>query len=463
MVAVLMGMPNLHAHTARDGAELEQYLRDHLQYALNEQYRTGILASITITQAAIESDYGRSELARMANNHFGLKCKTSWTGNCYTKASKEQDRNTLAVRVEKSEFRAYASVAESYSDRSDYLLAEARYKHLFSLPAGDYAGWAQGLQDACYATDVNYAKKLISFIEQHKLYQYDQIVSDPTLWANVAPNTNNTQLTIEQVNREGSELQARVQRLERIATSAELERNDMRTELTDLRRQLHSTKIEHQREIAELKARIAELERLVELQEVHSSQLQTKVRQLETVQQSMLRLDPFQRYFTEDGSARTQVEIFPQRKKNAEGIFFQAGKKATSLPEGKTLLNIASDYQIEYKDLLAFNDVATEDADKLPKGCYIYLEPKASSCAEIATPQHQVAAGETMYSISQLYGIKLSKLYQRNLLSLEKGEQPAVGEFIFINDKASSRPRIDHSAAPALKQNDSKFGKGGTH
>ena len=42
--------------------------------------RTGIPASITLAQGMIESDYGRSSLAREANNHFGIKCHNDWTG-----------------------------------------------------------------------------------------------------------------------------------------------------------------------------------------------------------------------------------------------------------------------------------------------------------------------------------------------------------------------------------------------
>ena len=457
-VAALVGAPRTYAHIC-DGAEVEQYIRDYGHLAAAEQYRTGISAGVTLAQAMLESNFGKSELALYANNHFGLKCKSSWTGQCYTKASKEQDKTTLAVHVVESKFRAYASVEESYADRANYLASEARYKHLFNLASTDYVAWAKGLQEAGYATDVNYAKKLIQFIEQHQLQRFDVLVDNPTLWADVT----HTQLTTSDVNRHNSDLQVRVQRLERIATSAELERSDMRTELGELRKQLHQNKIAHENEIAALKARIADLEQALAQQEIYSAQLHSKVKQIESVQQSILRTDPLQRYFTEDGTARQQMEIFPVRKKNAEGIFFQSGKRATSLPEGKTLMSIAVDFQIEYRDLLAFNELAAEDVDKLPKGCYIYLEPKASNCTEMTNRQHQVAAGETMQTISQLYGVKVAKLYQRNYLSLEKGEQPAIGEFIFINDKAPARPRLKEENRPNNTNTNIKFGKGGTN
>ena len=104
----------------------------------------GIPASITLAQGLFESGSGNGELARVANNHFGIKCKTEWTG---PKTYHDDD--------EKGEcFRVYASAAASYMDHSDFLKTRPHYAFLFKLDPTDYDGWAKGLKKAGYAIAV---------------------------------------------------------------------------------------------------------------------------------------------------------------------------------------------------------------------------------------------------------------------------------------------------------------------
>lgn len=138
----------------------ENYIRTYAPQALASQQRFGIPASITLAQGLLESAAGQSDLARNANNHFGIKCHKSWTGG---RAYHTDDRPNEC-------FRAYNTVLESYSDHAYFLSSQARYQDLFRMDLSDYKGWAKGLQSAGYATDRGYANKLIKIIEDYQLY-----------------------------------------------------------------------------------------------------------------------------------------------------------------------------------------------------------------------------------------------------------------------------------------------------
>ena len=139
------------------------YVNKYSAMAVIEMQRTGIPASITLAQGMLESDYGRSYLARKANNHFGIKCHSTWQGE---KAYKDDDRKNEC-------FRSYSNVKDSYRDHSDFLVTGSRYKDLFKLSSTDYKGWAQGLKKAGYATDPAYASLLIRKIDEYGLHAFD--------------------------------------------------------------------------------------------------------------------------------------------------------------------------------------------------------------------------------------------------------------------------------------------------
>ena len=140
----------------------QQYIDQYKDIAIEQMRQWHIPASITLAQGLLESGAGKSELARKGNNHFGIKCK-GWTGR--TTYHDDDERNEC--------FRAYNSAYESYTDHSRFLAGSARYRSLFSLGTADYKGWAKGLKAAGYATNPQYAQKLIEIIQLYKLYQYD--------------------------------------------------------------------------------------------------------------------------------------------------------------------------------------------------------------------------------------------------------------------------------------------------
>ncbi len=170
---MLFGFMSVLMTSVSSQSELEAYILDHKDIAIQEMDRTGIPASIKLAQGLLESNVGKSSLSSIGNNHFGIKCGNHWEGK---EMYKEDDDYGLHNQLTKSCFRVFNSANESYVAHSEFLLnpkKQYRYGFLFSIPSQDYVAWANGLQEAGYATDPQYAEKLISRIEQYGLYQYD--------------------------------------------------------------------------------------------------------------------------------------------------------------------------------------------------------------------------------------------------------------------------------------------------
>lgn len=180
------------AQTQQQKTLAEAYLQKYASLAVKEMQRSGVPASITLAQGMLESSYGNSELAVKANNHFGIQCHDDWTGKSY----EHMDAGELR------QFRQYKSVLESYADHSDFLANKSRYSALFKLDRTDYKAWANGLKQAGYAEDPDYASKLIRMIEMFRLYEYDNVKESPE----EAPRqlrTNRYNLSREMFSRNG--------------------------------------------------------------------------------------------------------------------------------------------------------------------------------------------------------------------------------------------------------------------
>lgn len=142
----------------------QKYIDTYKDLAVEEMHRYGIPASITLAQGIFESGAGQSDLARNGNNHFGIKCH-GWQGR---KVYHDDDARGEC-------FRAYDNVRQSYEDHCLFLTQSQRYKPLFSLKITDYKGWAEGLKKAGYATNPQYAQRLIDLIQLYRLYEYDEV------------------------------------------------------------------------------------------------------------------------------------------------------------------------------------------------------------------------------------------------------------------------------------------------
>lgn len=157
-LAIMLAVPAI----AVASSPYEEYIERYSQLAVEHQESYGIPASITLAQGLLESAAGRSTLATKANNHFGIKCHKDWKGKTVRRDDDARDEC----------FRAYNTPEESFDDHSRFLCRD-RYSRLFRLDVTDYQAWARGLRECGYATDPNYAARLITIIERYSLYVFD--------------------------------------------------------------------------------------------------------------------------------------------------------------------------------------------------------------------------------------------------------------------------------------------------
>jgi LysM repeat protein len=296
----------------------ESYIEDFREMAISEMRRTGVPASITLAQGIIESDMGRSKLAKEANNHFGIKCHDDWTGPTVRKS--DDRRNEC--------FRKYKDPGESYKDHSDFLKGEQRYRSLFSLDPTDYKGWARGLKKAGYATNPDYADMLIRKIEQHSLYNYDKA-------GKVAGTVSVKADSIAQKQNNGLA----------VSTGKAL------------------TNTSGNIAVAAVVPRVLEKNRI-------------------------------------------QYII---------------------VKEGDTRESLDREFQLLKWELARYNELKPDFI--LVPGQILYLQPKREK-AETGRDFHTVSGSETMYSISQIYGIKLKNLLIMNRMT--EGEEPVTGQKIWL-------------------------------
>ena len=304
---------------AQSSSDIQSYIAQFKQVALEQEREFGIPAPITLAQGILESGAGKSELTRNSNNHFGIKKgEGDWNGPLYYAWDDEP---------QKSAFRVYSSAAESYRDHSLFLKNNGRYKSLFSKSVYDYRGWANGLQRAGYASSPTYAKALIGYIDSYKLYAINGGVK-------LRPGKTVT--------------------ITRTITRAELiSRRDIQMEETEES----------------------------EEQEVY---------------------ERIKRKFV--------VEI--------------NGVRCTVLYPGETLSSIAMKYEISKGDLLLFNETTSEN--DFQEGDIVFLAKKKKKY-EGPQDYYRAKNGESLYAISQRFGIKMSSLLKMNhkdsFTNLTEGEK----------------------------------------
>lgn len=287
----------------------EQYIEKFKDIAIAEMEKTGIPASITLAQGCLESGNGNSELAQKANNHFGIKCHSSWKGKGFY--MDDDAKNEC--------FRVYKNPEESYRDHSDFLVNGSRYNFLFELAPTDYKGWARGLKQAGYATNPKYPELLIKIIEENQLYNYDKKDGK-----NHKQNSKNMQTAEVQNQSQQNEVTSKTRFLNPYYQSPEIE--------------LHSNKIKCYK---------------------------------------------------------------PQQE--------------------ESLAHIANKFNMRLWQIIKYNELP-KSAKVTVQGQTIFLQPKRRNSKQ---KTHIVQAGETVYTISQKYGVKTKFIYKRNNLKI--GEVPEVG------------------------------------
>ena len=151
-----------------------------------------ILPSVTIAQAILESNWGKSTLAVKANNLFGIKASKDWSGQVFNIDTKEQKADGTVYTI-KADFRKYNSWLDSVKDHDKFFISTnwRKYNYKRVLEAKTYQEQAKALQECGYATDKKYADKLITLIEKHNLNRFDKGVkmnkdNQPSEWAKEA-------------------------------------------------------------------------------------------------------------------------------------------------------------------------------------------------------------------------------------------------------------------------------------
>ena len=161
-------------------AKETQFIEQVKPGAIENYQRYGILPSITIAQAILESNWGQSQLAQEGKNLFGVKVGYDWTGDVITLDTREFYDTWI-----QDDFRKYQDVTNSILDHGKFLVENPRYTEAGVFKRQTYRQQAQALQNAGYSTDQNeageyvYAEKLGALIRQYNLQLIDHEVLHP--------------------------------------------------------------------------------------------------------------------------------------------------------------------------------------------------------------------------------------------------------------------------------------------
>ncbi len=377
-IAILFSFFSLSAFAQR--LTIEQYVEQFKDIAMNEMRRSGVPASITLAQGILESENGNSELVKKSNNHFGIKCKSTWTGESVTH---DDDASGEC-------FRAYTNAGDSYRDHSDFLKANQRYASLFKLDPSDYTAWAKGLKKAGYATNPRYPELLIKYIEQNNLQQYSLVVlnklPDTDIAAGIAAANENK--TVPQVAAsDNSPLPA-------------IQKTVLSTEPGKVI-SINNIKCVFEKKGTSLLA-IADRNNI-----------------------SLSKLMEFNDMTQEGLLPKDQYIYLAKKAKTGDQEFYL-------VQSGETLNDVAQLTGVQLKYLLVYNNL--NEAAKLHPGTKILLQPglqddKKRTDATKATV-HLVSAKEGLYSIARTYNVTVLQLKEWNKL---ESDNLKIGQEIIVS------------------------------
>lgn len=168
----LFAAPSEPVETAQEVSR-EEFITHLAPHAKEIHEKQGILASIILGQAILESDWGQSELSQKYNNLFGIKAYGKGD-KVYLKTKEYVDGKWIEISAD---FKVYPDWEASMDDHTALFLNGVSWNHEIYYPvveATTYKEAAKALQTSGYATDPDYGKKIINVIESYELYQYDQ-------------------------------------------------------------------------------------------------------------------------------------------------------------------------------------------------------------------------------------------------------------------------------------------------
>jgi flagellar protein FlgJ len=155
------------ARSVNSGSSVEAFVQRLRPHAEAASATTGIPARFMLGQAALETGWGKAEIrgadGQNSHNLFGIKAGSGWKGRTVDIVTTEYVNGKPQKQVDT--FRAYDSYADAFRDYANLLRANPRYQNVIAQ-GQDAAGFAQGLQQAGYATDPAYAQKLMGVIQR---------------------------------------------------------------------------------------------------------------------------------------------------------------------------------------------------------------------------------------------------------------------------------------------------------
>jgi hypothetical protein len=367
------------------------YIAQYKAIAMKEMKRTGVPASITLAQAILESNSGESNLAKKHNNHFGIKCKSDWTG---AKAYQDDDAKQEC-------FRAYETAEVSFKDHSNFLKNRPNYVDLFLLDPVDDTAWAYGLKKAGYATATDYPKKLLKIIDDYELAQYnfpelENEVEEEEGVKTPSDGPVNKVLADTPVNKVITDTPTKS-----LNKPTGIAQKNTTNILAPLPTQTLPVQTLPAQQKDTLKKDTIKKEVITVVQTTKIEQVKIDTTKAATITQSVLPKQPTYNY--PEGQFRiNQVPVI-------------LGKKKMSFIE------IALKYKVPLYKLFEYNDIKASNL--LERDQLIFLAPKKKTGA---ASFHIVKYNSSLQEISQLEGVQLSllKLYNPDLVEpLKEGTQ----------------------------------------
>lgn len=343
----------------------DEYIAKYAEIACNQQKIHGVPASITLAQGLLESGAGNSSLAQRSNNHFGIKCHTSWTGD--TVVFFDDGVNSC--------FRKYQKPEESFSDHSKFLVQGRRYASLFLLDVNDYKSWAIGLKAAGYATDPSYASKLIRIIETYGLDK----IADRMAYG-LSP-TNES----KQFSEKDTRSQKEKKQLEREKKA--VEKNRIRAAKDSLNR------LEKEAKKADRKTRQTMKDSIVGTYSIFSNEVLNQAKDYQAI-----RIKP---------AAQTINPL------SVHEILYLGTTPYVLAKYGDSFKSLADEFGLTVLRIRRLNEFPINYI--LKSGEPVYLDSK-TSWWEGEKPYHVIQPEETMHSIAQKYALKLDALIKMNAL-----------------------------------------------
>lgn len=159
--------------------EQRRYIESVAPLAQASQRRFGVPASVAIGQSIVESGWGKSGLTVWGRGYFGIKCGTQqsrFQTGCISLSSLEYD-SAGKSGAQVSQFRTYATTADSFVDHGALLRGQSLYAAAFRTK--DPHEFIRRVATAGYATDPHYAESVIAMIERYGLTSYDTGRAEP--------------------------------------------------------------------------------------------------------------------------------------------------------------------------------------------------------------------------------------------------------------------------------------------